>query len=63
MVPVLWKPARIDAKDGLVLIDGPSGLTLSITPDAAREISDRIAMAAMKAELQPKQSGQEPIES
>jgi hypothetical protein len=40
------RPSRVAAEDGEVLIDGPNGIALSLTPQAAAETSQRLGDAA-----------------
>jgi hypothetical protein len=40
------RPSRVAAEEGEVLIDGPNGIALSLTPDAAAETSQRLGDAA-----------------
>jgi len=45
-------PAEATAEHGEVMIDGPGGLALSLTPDAARETARVIHEAACLAQDQ-----------
>lgn len=45
-------PAEATAEQGEVLIDGPDGLALSLTPDAARQTAHAIHVAACAAQEQ-----------
>lgn len=40
------------ADEGLVILDGPDGVAVSMTPDAARETGRRLIAAADEAEKQ-----------
>lgn len=51
-------PAEATAEQGEVLIDGPDGLALSLTPDAAQRTAEAIYSAACEAEEQ--QTGIQP---
>jgi hypothetical protein len=51
------KPSRVAAEDGEVLIDGPNGLALSLTPEATEETSHRLLDGAARA-LGQKGAGQ-----
>lgn len=42
-------PSDVTAEDGAVLIDGPNGVAISLTPEAADETSDRLLKAAAQA--------------
>jgi RNA:NAD 2'-phosphotransferase (TPT1/KptA family) len=53
MNPLLHdKPSEICAEDGHVLIDGPGGIVVALTPEAAAETSDRLLHAAAEAKGQ-----------
>jgi hypothetical protein len=43
------EPTRVDAEEGKVVLDGPDGVDLLMTPDAAMETSDRLLIGAAKA--------------
>jgi hypothetical protein len=45
-------PSDVTADDGEVHIDGPGGVTVSMTPDAAAETSDRLLAGATQAQGQ-----------
>jgi hypothetical protein len=45
-------PSDVTADDGEVHIDGPGGVTVSMTPDAAAETSDRLLADATQAQGQ-----------
>jgi hypothetical protein len=47
------RPGNIAAEAGQVLVDGPDGLTTSLTPDAAEETERLLIDAASAARLQP----------
>jgi hypothetical protein len=40
---------KVDAEDGNVILDGPDGVDVVITPEAAEETSDRLFQAAAEA--------------
>jgi hypothetical protein len=40
---------RVDAEDGKVVLDGPDGVDVTMTPDAALETSDRLLHGASQA--------------
>lgn len=46
------EPSKVDAEDGVVSVDGPDEVDVRLTPDAARETSDRLLDEAMKAQGQ-----------
>lgn len=43
------EPTKVDAEDGNVVLDGPDGVDVSMTPDAALETSDRLLFGATQA--------------
>jgi hypothetical protein len=43
------EPSKVNAEEGEVLVDGPDGVAVSLTPDAAVETSDRLLEGAMTA--------------
>lgn len=43
------EPSEVDARDGAVLVKGPDGVDVRLTPNAAEETSERLLEAAMKA--------------
>ena len=45
-------PSDVDAAEGEVMMDGPNGVCVSLTPDAAVETSDRLLEGGMKAQGQ-----------
>lgn len=49
MKKVYDEPSEVTANDGEVKIDGPDGVDVALTPDAAAETSDRLLYAAAKA--------------
>ena len=42
-------PSEVNAEEGEVLVDGPDGVAVSFTPEAAAETSDRLLTGAAKA--------------
>lgn len=46
------EPSKVTAKDGVVSVDGPDGVDVSLTPDAALETSDRLLTGAATAQGQ-----------
>ncbi len=42
-------PTRAVAAEGMVLVDGPNGIAISLTPDAARRSARRLRVAAREA--------------
>ena len=56
--------SRVDAEDGVVAVDGPDGVAVRMTPDAASETSDRLLRGAIEArgqQLLKRQRDGEPI--
>lgn len=41
--------SKVEAEDGEVLVDGPDGVAISLTPDAAIKTSDRLLDGAVTA--------------
>jgi hypothetical protein len=46
---VFTEPSECFVEEGLVVMDGPNGLSATFTPEAAVETSDRMLEAAMLA--------------
>ena len=42
------EPSKVTAEDGAIVVDGPDGVDLKLTIDAADETSQRLLDAAMK---------------
>ena len=42
-------PSAVNAKQGEVIVDGPDGVAVAMTPDAAAETSDRLLHASTQA--------------
>jgi hypothetical protein len=40
----------VSVEDGIVLVDGPGGVAIALTPEAARGLGQRLIAAADKAE-------------
>ena len=45
-------PSDVEAEEGVVMVDGPDGVCVSLTPNAAVETSDRLLEGGMKAQGQ-----------
>ena len=43
------RPSRVVAEEGEVLVEGPDGIALSLTPEAAEETSHRLLDGAARA--------------
>jgi len=52
MTKVHNEPSQADAEDGHVIVDGPGGVAVSLTADAALETSEQIESAAVRAKGQ-----------
>lgn len=46
------EPSEVRAAEGEVLVDGPDGVAVSLTPEAAIETSDRLVDGAIRAKGQ-----------
>jgi hypothetical protein len=53
-------PSEVYADEGEVIVEGPAGLALSLTPEAAVETSERLLKGAMKAIGQKVKAGTHP---
>ncbi|WEJ97821.1 MAG: hypothetical protein P0Y59_12670 [Candidatus Sphingomonas phytovorans] len=49
-------PTTVTAEQGEVMLDGPDGLAVSFTPDAASKSASAIAAAADEAQRQSRQT-------
>lgn len=47
-------PSEVNAEDGEVVVDGPNGVAVSLTPEAATETSHRLRSASADADKQRK---------
>jgi hypothetical protein len=52
------EPSEVDAEDGHVVVDGPDGVAVLMTPNAAEETSERLLWGAAKAQGQQIQKGE-----
>ena len=43
------EPSKVTAEDGVVMMDGPDGVAVSLTPAAAAETSERLLEASLEA--------------
>lgn len=43
------EPSKVEADGGVVTVDGPDGVDVALTPDAAIETSDRLLEKAQEA--------------
>jgi hypothetical protein len=50
------EPSEVNAEEGEVVVDGPNGVAVTFTPDAAAETSQRLLIGAAKAQGQKLQS-------
>jgi len=46
------EPSVVNAEQGKVLVEGPDGVAVTLTPDAAEETARRLVTAASEARLQ-----------
>jgi hypothetical protein len=46
------QPSEVNAEEGQVLVEGPDGVAVSLTPDAAEETGRRLIDAASQARRQ-----------
>jgi hypothetical protein len=46
------EPTKVTAENGEVRLDGPNGIDVSMTPEAALETSDRLLSAGLAAQGQ-----------
>ena len=60
MAEVFDEASKVDAEEGVVLIDGPGGIEVTLTPEAAIETSNRLLDAGMKANGQRVQRTMDP---
>ena len=51
------EPSNVVAEQGDVLVEGPDGVAVTLTPDAAEETAQRLIRAASEARLQPRTDG------
>jgi hypothetical protein len=42
-------PSDVEAEDGTVYVDGPDGVAVALSPEAAKETSDRLLEKATEA--------------
>lgn len=46
------EPSDVNAEQGKVIVEGPEGVAVTLTPDAAEETARRLISAASQARLQ-----------
>ncbi len=46
------QPSEVSAEDGEVQLDGPDGVAIAFTPEAAEETSQRLLLGAMAGHAQ-----------
>lgn len=49
--------SKVEAEAGSVVVDGPDGVDVKLTPEAAAETSDRLLFASGQAKAQQIMSG------
>ncbi len=47
------QPSQVVAEQGTVIIEGPAGVAITMTPNAAEETARRLMVAAEEARSQP----------
>lgn len=47
--PVHDQPSEANAEDGAVIVDGPGGVAVAMTPDAAEKTGERLKGSASEA--------------
>jgi hypothetical protein len=52
------EPSKVSAKDGVVKVDGPDSVDVSLTPDAALETSARLLAGAATAQGQKRRGNE-----
>lgn len=54
MAPVIShsEPSEVNAEQGQVIVEGPDGVAVTLTPDAAEETGRRMITAALQARRQ-----------
>ena len=57
------KPSDVSAEDGVVNVDGPDGVDVGLTPEAALETSDRLLEGATEAagQRREREAPEEPL--
>jgi hypothetical protein len=53
------EPSEVNAEQGEVIVDGPDGVAVSLTPEAALETSERLLSAGLAARGQQMAEGKE----
>lgn len=46
------EPSEVNAEQGEVIVEGPDGVAVSLTPEAAEETARRLSAAAVEARRQ-----------
>jgi len=46
------EPSEVNAEQGIVFVEGPDGVAVTLTPDAAEETGKRMIRAASEARAQ-----------
>ncbi len=49
MAKIYDEPTTVTAEEGKVILDGPDGVAVTVTPEAAAETSDRLLHGAAEA--------------
>ena len=48
-------PSEVTAEDGVVIVDGPDAVAVSLTAEAAEETSERLLLGSLAARQQQKE--------
>lgn len=48
------EPSQVSAENGAIIVDGPDGVAVTLSPDAAEETARRLIAAAAEAREQAK---------
>jgi hypothetical protein len=51
------QPSTVEAHEGWVIVDGPNGVAITLTPEAAEETSNRLLCSAAEAAGQRRLKG------
>ncbi|CAM3210082.1 hypothetical protein SPAN111604_10565 [Sphingomonas antarctica] len=55
------EPSNVDADNGVVIVDGPAGTVISLTPRAALTTAERLRQAGIKGEEQLAQASDDAV--
>jgi hypothetical protein len=57
------EPSKVAAEEGAVVVDGPDGVAITLTPEAAIETSQRLLEGGLTAQGQRLQRERDPARS